>query len=391
MNPTKVFNENVLAFNKGYRRIINMGGTSSSKTFSELELAFLIAQDRAKDGVLISVVSESLPHLKMGAIRDFEKILRREGMYNEKHINKTEHSYEFGHSIVEFFSADSQKAAGPRRNILILNECNNIPYSAIENLEIRTDETIFYDFNPTAEFWMEEKVYALPPDEWCLIKSNYLNNKHLSPVIIRDIENKARLNPNFKRIHVDVEYGNYEGLVFGAVPKQVCEFPKNCKWIIYGMDFGYSNDPTTLIKIGLSEGELYFEEMLYRVGMTNREINDTLKSIGIKSHDKIIADSSEPKSIRDLEDYGWNISGAVKGPDSIINGIDIIKQYKLNVINTSLHMIKEFRNYTWQFDKKQNRYINEPIDLYNHCIDAMRYGISNKLGLKSNEVGMIYG
>jgi len=214
MNPTIVFEKNLKAFNKGIRRIINMGGSSSSKTISILELLLLIAQKRKDKGVLISVGSESLPHLKLGAIRDFNNILKREGIYNEDNIDLGTHAYHFGDSVIEFFSADVSKASGPRRDILYLNECNNIPYTVVEQLEMRTNEVIFYDFNPVIEFWIKDETMNLPESEWTLIKSNYKDNKHLPKAILHEIEMQAERDPNFKRIHVDVEYGSYKGLIF---------------------------------------------------------------------------------------------------------------------------------------------------------------------------------
>lgn len=391
MSPTEVFNKNIRAFNQGYRRIVNKGGTSSSKTWSELQLALLIAQKRKDKGVLISIVSESLPHLKMGCIRDFELMLKAEGLYDESKINFTERQYYFGKSVIEFFSADSGKATGPRRNILILNECNNIPYSVVEQLEMRTDECIFYDFNPTAEFWMEEKVLSLPENERILIKSNYKDNHHLAASIVREIELKAERDPNFKRIHIDVEYGNYEGLVFAA-PKLIDAMPVEFKWRAQGLDFGFTNDPTTVIDVMLSSGELWLDELLYETGLTNvanafesenkNTIDYKLKNLGFRPGE-IIADSAEPKSIRELSNAGWNIRGCVKGKDSIENGIDAIKRYPVNVTKRSVNVLKEFRNYSYVKDKTTGKYTNEPVDNWNHCIDPTRYVVTGKVANQS--------
>jgi len=324
MNPTVVFEKNLKAFNKGVRRIINMGGSSSSKTISILELLLLIAQKRQDKGVLISIGSESLPHLKLGAIRDFNNILKRDKIYNEDNIDLGTHSYHFGKSVIEFFSADVSKASGPRRDILYLNECNNIPYTVVEQLEMRTNETIFYDFNPVVEFWIKDEIMALPESEWTLIKSNYKDNKHLPKSILHEIELKAARDPNFKRIHVDVEYGSYKGLIFPKI-NIVESFPEDCKWVGYGLDFGYTNDPTALIKAGLSRGQLYYDEKIFLKGLNNSAVNKLMKDADV-GEDEVIADSSDPKSIDDLSEYGWDIQGAVKGPDSIINGIDTMKQ-----------------------------------------------------------------
>jgi phage terminase large subunit len=187
---TRYFERLIKAYNSGYRRIVSMGGTSSSKTYSELQLLYQIAIARhlKKRPVVISVVSESLPHLKLGAIRDFEGFLRRKGLYDDSQIDHTNHKYYFGDSFIEFFAADIGKATGPRRNILLLNEVNNIPLPVVRELVQRTDETIFYDFNPTEDFWISEEVFTLPSREFILLKSNHLDNDYLSPAIRREIE-----------------------------------------------------------------------------------------------------------------------------------------------------------------------------------------------------------
>lgn len=376
MKTTSVFASNVKAFNSGVRRIVNKGGTSSSKTYSTLQLLLLIARDREEIGVTISVVSETLPHLKQGAIRDFENILREEELYESIDYEKANQVYTFGKSIIEFFSADVGKSTGPRRNILYLNECNNIPYKIVSELEQRTDEVIFYDFNPTAYFWIEDKVLNLPKHEYVLIKSNYLNNEFLAPSIVHEIELKASLDPNYKRVHIDVEYGVYEGLIFTNWT-MVDEMPESSKRI-YGKDFGFTNDPTTLIDIRLNSGQLYFDEMLYQTGMINQDIINFLKSTGV-GRTEIVADSAEPKSIEEIRRAGFNITGADKGPDSIRIGIDRIKSYPMNVTKRSVNMIKELRNYKWKTDKSGNS-LNVPIDYFNHCIDPARYGVMRLTG-----------
>lgn len=373
MKTTTSFSKLLKAFNTGTRRIVSMGGTSSGKTYAHLQLLLLIALKRKKQGVSISIVSETLPHLRLGAMRDFENILKLNNLYDKDYINKSEHTYYFGKSYIEFFSADSGKATGPRRNILYLNECNNIGYDIVSELEQRTDEIIFYDFNPTSDFWISEKVFTLTDSEYILIKSNYKDNEQLSDAIKREIELKASRSENYKRIHIDVEFGVSEGLIFKTFG--LADAMPEASKRIYGMDFGFTNDPTTLIDIRLNDGKLWVDELLYRTGMTNPEISGFVKTLSI-GQKEIRADSSEPKSIEEIYRAGVNIKPAVKGPDSVRHGIELMKQQPIMVTKRSLNYIKELRNYKYKQDKN-GVWLNEPIDLYNHCIDPTRYGLES--------------
>lgn len=379
MDPTDIFYLNAEAVQQGYRRIINKGGTSSSKTFSVEELLFCIADKRglnSQGNCVISVVAETLPHLKKGAIKDFETILKLEGRYDESQINFTDHRYYFGTSYVEFFSVDTiGKALGSRRDILFVNECNNMPYKIVQELEARTAEIIFYDFNPTEVFWIEDKIMVMPDKERKLITSNYKSNKHLQESIKREIELKASLDPNFKRIHIDCEYGVYEGLIFPKIIL-VDEMPAVSRQL--GLDFGFTNDPSALMDIRFANGMLWIDELLFQTAMTNNDLIKFLKAIGVQRHEQIIADSAEPKSIKEIADAGFNIVGAEKGPDSIRIGIDRMKTYPICVTKRSHNTIREFRSYHWAVDKngdiaKDNNGQAYPFDMNNHSIDPTRY------------------
>ncbi len=369
MKTTSVFSKNVSAFNSGVRRIVNKGGTSSSKTISILQILLLIAQKRQESGVTISIVSETLPHLKLGAIRDFDRILKQEELFEGRDYELSNHIYTFGKSIIEFFSADIEKATGPRRDILYLNECNNISFKVVSELEQRTNQVIFYDYNPVELFWIEDQVLNLPSSEFVLIKSNYLDNQFLPRSIAKEIELKASRDPNYKRVHVDVEYGVYEGLIFQNWT-MVDAMPPS-RLVQYGMDFGFTNDPTTLYDVRLQAGQWWVDELLYQSGMTNPEIIRFLKSSPV-GRDEIIADSAEPKTIEEIRRAGFFITPSVKGPDSIRAGIELIKSYPLNVTKRSVNLIKELRNYKWKTNKDGNS-MNIPIDFFNHGIDPIRY------------------
>lgn len=376
---TNVFSRNIEAFNNGYRRIVNKGGTSSSKTISVLQLLLEIAIARRNDsGVIISVISETFPHLRLGAMRDFEKILANREFQRDRDYELSNHVYYFKKSIIEFFSADSGKATGPRRDIAYLNECNNINYNVVTEIEQRTRECIFYDYNPHSIFWIEDKVISLPENERYVIKSNYLDNDQLDSAIRKEIELKASRDPNYKRVHVDVEYGISEGLIFTHY-NLVDEMPDTDRQR-HGIDFGFTNDPTTLIDLRLNNGELWIDELLYRTQMTNQDIISILKSFNLERK-IIVADSAEPKSIEEIYRAGVNIKPAVKGADSINRGIDLLKTYKLNVTKRSINLIKELRNYSWRISKDGSM-TNEPIDNFNHAIDALRYAAEDLLTVK---------
>lgn len=358
------------------------GGTSSSKTISIL--AILIDAAIKNEALEISVVSESIPHLKKGAMKDFLKIMKWTNRFIPENWNISDRKYTFTNgSYIEFFSADQETSVrGPRRHILYLNECNNITFDTYHQLAIRTSREIYLDWNPSHEFWVDTEVIA---DLDCdFITLTYKDNEALEGSIIKEIE-KAKAKgdagdsywANWWKVYGLGQIGSLEGVIFGTF-KQVHEFPKDCKWVVYGLDFGYSNDVTALTKIGLSQGEIYLEQMIYQTGLTNIEISNLMKQMGI-GRNEIVADSAEQKSIEDLRRMGWNIRGAVKGADSIKNGIDLMKKYNYNIMATSLDLIKEWRGYSWKKDTATNKFLNVPIDTLNHAIDGIRYAMKYKL------------
>ncbi len=374
METTKVFDKNIEAES---RLVINQGGTSSSKTWSILQLLLLHAIKR--DNLVISVVSETLPHIKRGAMRDFMIMLKDEGLYKQTMHDRTNNAFYFGNSFIEFFGADSEdKVRGPRRDILFLNECNNIKQTTFDQLEVRTKERIYLDYNPVHEFWVHELMGYR--DDYTYIHSTYRDNDLLDDRIVKSIEQRKHID-NWWRVYGEGETGMLEGLVFDNW-QQVDRFPDNCKWVIWGLDFGYSNDPTSIIKLGYYDGALYIDEQLYKTGLTNSEIANFIKNNDIG---QIIADSAEPKSIEEIYRYGINIKGAEKGKDSIMYGITLLQEYPLRVTKRSTNLIKELRNYSWQTDK-EGKQINKPIDMWNHAIDALRYAAMYQIGRKKQVV-----
>lgn len=374
MKTTSVFNRNIKAYNDGFRIISNKGSTRSSKTWSLLQLMYLIAS-RSSKPILISIVSESMPHLKRGCIRDFISMLEDEGQWNRNNWNATDKIYKAGKSYIEFFSADTPgKVHGPSRDILFVNECNNIGYETIRQLMIRTTKTVFFDYNPVEEFWMEENI--LTRSNSLLIHSTYKDNEHLTKEQVEDIESNKH-DINWWNVYGLGITGNRDGNCIKNW-MQVDSMPIECKKRWIGLDFGFTNDPTAIVDVRLSDGQLWVDEICYKNGMLNIDISNLLKDNNLLDI-PIVADSAEPKSIAELRRYRHIIEGASKGRhDSINIGISTLNRYKINVTKRSLNIIKELRNYKWQQDM-DGKWLNKPIDKFNHSIDAIRYVALNKL------------
>lgn len=379
------------------RYISNRGGTRSGKTYSILQFLHQLIPLADKAGDITSVVSESMPHLKRGAIRDFESILGHP-LANDPRWNASDFIYTYPNGArLEFFSVDSSdKVLGPKRKRLLENECNHISFDTHRQLAVRTTGTIFLDYNPAAVFWCIEKVET---KKNCItIKTTYLDNvdsatgeSFLSPEQIEEIEGNKD-DKNWWKVYGLGEIGTLEGLIYEM--EQIDELPsgpeasslKEC----YGMDFGFTNDPTTLMHILADTGRkiLYVDQCLYRTHMKNGDIIDHLKSTGVNPRAEIYADCAEPKSIAEIKSAGFNIIACDKDApvksDKLKFQLLWMQGWKIYITKTSLDAIKEQRNYTWAKDKDGNL-LNEPIDKWNHCLDAMRYGVWTKFAEKANK------
>jgi phage terminase large subunit len=354
------------------------GGTSASKTFSILPI--LIDRAIKTPNLEISVVSESIPHLRRGALKDFLKIMMALGRYNDNQFNKSTLKYVFGNgSYIEFFSVDQpDKLRGARRNVLYVNECNNVDFDSYYQLAIRTSGEIWLDYNPSAVFWVDKEIIS--QDDVDFITLTYLDNEALPETIVKEIESakvKALTSAywaNWWQVYGLGLTGSLEGV---CIPDwQEINLPTEARLLCYGMDWGYSNDPTSLIAMYKYNDAYIFDELIYQKGLLNSDISDLLKTNGVQ--DIIYADSAEPKSIAELNSYGHNVLPVSKGRDSIVYGLNLINQNKVYVTSRSKNLINELRNYIWMTDKQGNK-LNRPIDAYNHAIDAMRYAITSQL------------
>jgi phage terminase large subunit len=356
----------VLGLRKRIRAVA--GGTSASKTISILLVLIDIAQS-SNSALLITIVSESLPHLKRGAMRDFENIMQEHGYFQDRNWNKTDSIYTFPNgSKIEFFGADSpDKLRGPRRDILYINEANNVPFSAFEQLEVRTKKTIFLDWNPTSEFWFYTDVMPSRTDSIDFITLTYKDNEALDENIVASIESR-KTNMRWWRVYGEGQLGEADDMVYNGW-QIIDEIPHEARLERYGLDFGYTNHPTAIIAVHKHNGGYILDEICYQKGLLNNQIAAVIKNVPPAL---VKADSAEPKSIDELNLYGVNILPCVKGQGSVNQGIQLVQEHKISVTKRSINLIKEYRSYMWQTDKN-GKITNDPIDINNHLMDALRY------------------
>lgn len=378
LNPNFVFIEKQIS-NK--RIVALQGGTRSGKTYSALQ--WIIRQCMQYKGMTISIVRETLPALKSSAMRDFFEILESINLYKEAFHNKSENTYILNDNLIEFFSIDSeQKIRGRKRDLLFVNEANEISIDKWRQLLFRTTGRIIIDFNPSMfEHWIYDHV--LTREDCSLLITTYKDNPFLSDEIKKDIERLEVEDPEYFKVFGMGQRGQLRGLIFSNFT--TCDaIPSDAKLIGCGLDFGFTNDPTAAVEVYQQNGELWVNEIIYNSGLTNSDIYSKLKSIG-KHSQSFVCDSAEPKSIEELRRMGLTVEAAKKGPDSIRLSIDVLRRYKINITKDSTNLLKEIRQYKWR-TTKEGVTLNEPVDFNNHAIDALRYLALNKLAKTQNGV-----
>jgi phage terminase large subunit len=347
------------------------GGTAASKTISIL--IWLIDYAQSTENELISVVSESFPHLSGGAMRDFENIMKSHGYWKDKNWVKSPrptYTFETG-SKIEFISVDTYgKAHGPRRDVLFLNEANNISYNIADQLITRTRRTIWMDWNPINEFWFYTEMLNRR-DDIDFITLTFLDNEALDENTKNEILSHQH-NKNWWKVYGLGQLGDVEAKIYKDWDV-IDELPHFARLERYGLDFGYSNDPSAVVAIYYYNGGYVLDEIIYQKGMSNKQIADTILNY---PQALVVADSAEPKSIDDIKKYGVNIVAAEKGKDSVRNGIQIMQDQRISVTKRSLNIIREYRNYLWETDK-DGKIINEPEHAFSHSMDAIRYALSS--------------
>ena len=373
IQATTVFQSN---WDAKTRYVVNIGGSRSTKTYSILQLLIVKALE-STDPLVISIVRKSLPSLRISVMRDFLNILKQLDLYNEELHNKTENTYMLGNSLIEFFSIDdAQKRRGTKRDILFINEANELTYEDFFQLNIRTTTQVFMDFNPSETFWYNDQIQSR--DDVTTIHSTYKDNPYLNDDQVNEIERLQHTDKQYYQIYALGQFAGSFDRIYQYIP--VDDIPTNvAKLVALGMDFGFTNDPTTLVEVWKDGfNGIYLNELIYEQGLTNSDIAALLGQYGVDKYIEIIADSAEPKSIEEIRRFGFNIKPATKGPDSINNGIDILKRYMIHVTKQSVNLIKELNNYKWFTDKNGNK-LNKPVDMFNHGLDAVRYVALNKL------------
>lgn len=402
---SRVFRENLKAI-EGNRIIVNEGSSRSTKTYSILQL---LIGEALKRPIKITVSRAKLTWLKATVIPDFKSILKDQfGLWNESDYNKTDQIYRLGESEFHFVGLDeAQKLHGRKQDIVWINEAIEAGNADFDQLKMRTTETIILDYNPSTDsHWIYDKV--IPRDDCAFIKSTYKDNPFLEPAIVQEIERFEPTPENIKagtadetnwKIYGLGERAAQKGLIFEHV-EYVDKMPEliDCKKSGGGLDFGYSVDPTTLIECRLAHGELWLDQLVYKTGLVNvkndkmpsqQSIEGELEKLQWPKQKQIVADSAEPKSIREIQSVGFTVVGAVKGPDSVRAGIQTLKQYKINITKRSVDLIKERNNYKWKEDKT-GKAKQDPVDAFNHGWDAVRYWASRNLVSKKERQLKVY-
>ena len=354
------------------------GGTSAGKTICILLI--LIDYAIRNDGKEISVVSESIPHLRRGAFKDFCQLLKGLGRYNDNQLNKSVLKYTFTNgSYIEFFSTDqSDKLRGARRTDLYINECNNVPFDAYNQLAVRTSGNIWLDYNPSSLFWVDKEIIGQEDADY--ITLTYKDNEVLDQAIVKEIEKakeKSKTSTywaNWWRVYGLGETGSLEGV---CIPdwKEIDNIPEEARLLAHGVDFGY-NDPTVVISLYKWNDAYIADEVFYKSNTVLRDLSLFLRQNNIKEN--LIADSAEPKSIETLRRDGHNIYPCTKGRDSVNFGINLINQNEIYITSRSKNLKRELQGYIWAKDKDGNT-LNKPSGEHPDCIDSLRYVLTDQL------------
>lgn len=358
------------------------GGTSASKTFS-IEM-ILIDKAQSNKNLKIEVVSESFPHLEGGAIADFKKIMIERQYWKDELWNGTKHFYTFETgSVIQFTSVDNiGKAHGPRRDILFVNEGQNLDWEIVLQLIQRTSGDIWIDWNPTTEFWYYTEIRDKMDHDF--ITLTYLDNEGI-PQSVREFIESRKENKTWWRVYGEGKLGEVENKIYKNW-KILPEIPHEARLYRRGLDFGYSVDPTVIIAIYEYNGGYILDEELYQKGLSNKSIADFLLN---QTHQcLVVADSAEPKSIDEVASYGVNIIGAQKGAGSVQQGIQFVQGQQISITEKSTKTITAYRNYLWDIDKngKNLGIPDDSIHEWSNSMDAIRYGFN---GVKTNNTALI--
>ena len=367
--------------------VVQQGGTWSGKTYGIMQCLFSLA---VSGNYVITVVGQDIPNLKRGALRDAQTIESSSPILKQliQSYNASDRIYKFySGSIIEFVSyANEQDARNGKRDFLFINEANGITWNIAEQLINRTRIRSFIDYNPSAPFWAHEKLINTKQfgnKTVQFVRSWHVHNTFLTAEQHEHIEKRTAEDPEWGRVYGRGNTGKIEGLIFRNWDT-VDTIPDAAALIGYGLDFGYTNDPTACVEVRKMDNELYIDLKIYETQLTNPDIARKLLEAHISTN--VVADSAEPKSIAEIRANGVWCDPAEKGKDSIANSIDILKRYKMHITSRSGALIKELNGYKWKEDKLTGAKLAEPADRQqDHAIDALRYLALNKLSLVNDD------
>ena len=372
MHTTRTFDKICAALGTAPRFIDNRGGARSGKTVAEMQVAAILAETDKRPTVT-TVGSDTLPHLKLGAIRDFKFVLEDMGLWDEARWSKSGNYYTFRTgSVIEFFGINDApgKALGPARDRLILNEANLLQWDIVRQMLARTSGLVMYDYNPAAPFWGTETIPAR--GRYQLVHSTYKDNQYIPDEVRREIEANKDTG-NWWRVYGLGLIGQIEGQVFDF--KVVDAMPDPAGYIeSWGLDFGFTHDPTAIVRSLIHTGrrEIYADNLVYQTGMTNPEIAAALKGLGIgKTGVTVWADAAEPKSIEEIKRTGLNVRACDKRV-KVHEQLQQLRAWTIYVTRRSVHMLDEGRKYLYK-QRPDGTFTQDPIDFFNHTTDALRY------------------
>ena len=395
--PTGFVTKNFLrldtAYNKGYTTASLQGSSRSSKTYSNVQ--WLIRMCHDFENTTVSVVRKTMPALKRSVYRDFKEIMIDWGYWDKKCMNQTDWIYTFPNgSWIEFFSCeDEQKLRGSKRKILFVNEANEISFLEWQQLQMRTTKFSIIDYNPSfsEEHWINQVNEERKTCWWI---STYKDNPFLEQKVIDEIESLQWKNKSLWQIYGLGQRAIVEGLVFPKI--EIVDYvPREAqRRRFYGMDFGYAADPTAIVEVMIYKNTIYIDELCYQTHMLTSDIIRELKRI--EGEPEIISESADPRLVDEIENAGINIRAVSKFAGSIDAGLMKMKEYRICITRHSTNVIKEFRNYTYM-QNKEGKWLNTPIDAFNHAVDAIRYVILEKVlggygsGMSASEILGIVG
>ena len=363
------------ALNSNKRLRIFQGGTRSGKTYSLMQYV-LYLMTVSKTPLTISIVRKTLPAIKRSVLRDFLHISRQLGIYWNGTHNRSDNTFLYnGHTLEMFSTDDAQKIRGSSRDILWINEGNELFFEDFNQLAMRTRNYILIDFNPSDPIHF---LYDLADrNDADLFISTYKDNKFLPKELVDEIERIRDRDPDYWRV-----YGEGQRAIFSNrqifttwqyIPKN--EFPEFSETAL-GIDFGYSNDPCVVVEVGKVGDKLFVHEWLYRKGMTNRDLAEFLKQNNLNQK-LAYCDSAEPKSIEELRQMDVLAKPTIKGQGSINAGISLLKEFDIFISNESQNIKKEQMTYFWE-ELKDGTIINKPISKNDHTMDALRYCVYSR-------------